>query len=192
MKKLREERIGFDNQTGSLERALKAKERDLEELTLMSNEANHAKDHAKLELLEVDKWLAGERVSREKEINLRRDQVRTLRLAGRGFVVSSAPVADVVQRREKVANRNDRVWHGGGINLERGTNPKLARRMCTREYALPSCRGNSAGVAKRPHELISHPKSLNSKRFATFPSLYCSRTRHHSSSNNPCSGQRAC
>lgn len=75
MKKLREERIGFDNQTGSLERALKAKERDLEELTLMSNEANHAKDHAKLELLEVDKWLANERVVRDKEINLRRDQV---------------------------------------------------------------------------------------------------------------------
>jgi hypothetical protein len=75
VKKLREERIGFDNQTGSLERALKAKERDLEELTLMSNEANHAKDHAKLELLEVDKWLANERVLREKEINIRRDQV---------------------------------------------------------------------------------------------------------------------
>jgi len=76
VKKLREERIGFDNQTGSLERALKAKERDLEELTLMSNEANHAKDHAKLELLEVDKWLANERVVRDKEINLRRDQVK--------------------------------------------------------------------------------------------------------------------
>jgi hypothetical protein len=44
--------------------------------------------------------------------------------------------------------------------LERGTKPKLSRRACTCEYGLQSCRGESAGVAKRPRERISHPKSL--------------------------------
>ena len=39
------------------------------------------------------------------------------------------------------------------LALERGTNPKLSRRMCTCEYGLQSCRGKSAGVAKRPREL---------------------------------------
>jgi hypothetical protein len=37
--------------------------------------------------------------------------------------------------------------------LERGTNPKRPRRTCTCENGLQSCRGKSAGVAKRPREL---------------------------------------
>ena len=36
--------------------------------------------------------------------------------------------------------------------LERGTNPKRSRRTCTCEYGLQSCRGKSAGVARRPRE----------------------------------------
>jgi hypothetical protein len=36
--------------------------------------------------------------------------------------------------------------------LERWMNPKLARRACPCEHGLPSCRGNWAGVAKRPRE----------------------------------------
>ena len=41
------------------------------------------------------------------------------------------------------------------MGLERWTKPKLSRRMCTCEYGLQSCREKSAGVAKRPRELIS-------------------------------------
>jgi hypothetical protein len=36
--------------------------------------------------------------------------------------------------------------------LERGKNPKLSRRTCTREYGLQSLRGKSAGVTKRRRE----------------------------------------
>jgi hypothetical protein len=36
--------------------------------------------------------------------------------------------------------------------LERWTNPKLSRRTCSPRYGLQSCRGKSAGVAKRPRE----------------------------------------
>jgi hypothetical protein len=50
--------------------------------------------------------------------------------------------------------------------LERRTDLKRSRRTCSPQYGLPSRRGNSAGVAKRPRELIAHPKSLPS-RFAT-------------------------
>jgi hypothetical protein len=39
--------------------------------------------------------------------------------------------------------------------LERRTNPTLSRRSCSPRYGLQSCRGKSAGVAKRPRELIS-------------------------------------
>ena len=36
--------------------------------------------------------------------------------------------------------------------LERWTHPKPRRRTCSLQYGLPSCRGESAGVAKRPRE----------------------------------------
>jgi hypothetical protein len=67
-----------------------------------------------------------------------------------------------------------RVWHGRQkMDLERGTNPTLPRRTCTCEYGLPSCRGTSAGVAKRPRR-SSTPKS-HSYDSQLFSSLCASR-----------------
>ena len=43
VKRLKDERIGFDNQLAAIERTLKAKERDYEELLLLSHDAYHAK-----------------------------------------------------------------------------------------------------------------------------------------------------
>jgi hypothetical protein len=61
--------------------------------------------------------------------------------------------------------RIERFGFGTGrqkLVLERCTKPKRMRRTCRPRYGLPSCRGKSAGVAKRPRELISHPKSPQS------------------------------
>lgn len=76
VKRLREERIGFDNQLAAIERTLKAKEHDLEELVLMSYDANHAKEVAKAELTKVDQMLMQERANREQDLAERRAQVR--------------------------------------------------------------------------------------------------------------------
>jgi hypothetical protein len=38
------------------------------------------------------------------------------------------------------------------LALERWTHPKPQRRKCSPLYEVPSCRGKSAGVAKRPRE----------------------------------------
>lgn len=77
VKRLREERIGFDNQLGALEKTLKAKDADLQELILMSHDANHAKEMAKSELVKVDVQLVAERQQREKDLSERRQQVRS-------------------------------------------------------------------------------------------------------------------
>ena len=45
------------------------------------------------------------------------------------------------------------------IALERCTTPTLSRRTCRSRYGLPSWRRKSAGGAKRPRELVSHPES---------------------------------
>lgn len=74
--RLREERIGFDNQLQAIERTLKAKEHDLEELVLMSHDANHAKDQAKAELIRSEYQLHVERANRDKDLQERRAQVK--------------------------------------------------------------------------------------------------------------------
>jgi hypothetical protein len=79
----------------------------------------------------------------------------------------------------QVANR-DALGFGTGRQKtmhERWTNPKRSRRTCSPRYGLQSCRAKSAGVAKRPRELLSPPKPLT-LRFATFSSLY-GRTATH-------------
>ncbi len=54
MKRLKEERIGFDNQLAAIERTLCAKDRDHEELMLMSHDATHAKEVSKAELSRLE------------------------------------------------------------------------------------------------------------------------------------------
>jgi hypothetical protein len=54
------------------------------------------------------------------------------------------------------------------LALERWTTPKRLRRTCCPRYGPQSRRGKPAGVAKRPRELLSHPKPSLPFRFATF------------------------
>ena len=50
VKRLKEERVGYDNQLGAIERSLKGKEHDFEELLLLAHDATHAKELAQAEL----------------------------------------------------------------------------------------------------------------------------------------------
>eukprot|EP00164_Ancoracysta_twista_P002641 GFYU01003515.1.p2 GENE.GFYU01003515.1~~GFYU01003515.1.p2 ORF type:complete len:499 (+),score=244.27 GFYU01003515.1:80-1498(+) len=76
VKRLKEERIGFDNQLGAIERTLKAKQHDYEELLLMSHDAQHAKEVAKAELAKFEQQVTEERKVREKELAERRQMVQ--------------------------------------------------------------------------------------------------------------------
>ena len=57
--------------------------------------------------------------------------------------------------------------------IGRWTDPSLSRRACTCEHGLQSWRRESAGVAKRPRERISHPKALIRPLFHKYPSDPC-------------------
>lgn len=46
VKRLKEERVGYDNQLAAIERSLKGKEHDYEELLLLAHDATHAKELA--------------------------------------------------------------------------------------------------------------------------------------------------
>jgi len=68
VKRLKEERTGFDNQLAAIERTLKAKERDYEELLLLSHDAYHAKEMAQAELHRFEQGVMEERNQRDKEV----------------------------------------------------------------------------------------------------------------------------
>merc|ERR1712054_758344 len=68
VKRLKDERISFDNQLAAIERTLKAKERDYEELLLLSHDAYHAKEMAQAELHRFEQGVMEERNQRDREV----------------------------------------------------------------------------------------------------------------------------
>jgi hypothetical protein len=77
VKRLKEERIGFDHQLAAIERTLKAKERDLDELKMMSHDATHARDVARNELAQFRHSHEEARRVREKELAERKSYVES-------------------------------------------------------------------------------------------------------------------
>merc|ERR1719410_1026248 len=75
VKRLKEERIGFDNQLEGIERTLKAKERDYEELLLLSHDAYHAKEMAQAELHRFEQGVMEERNQRDREVQEKKSLV---------------------------------------------------------------------------------------------------------------------
>merc|ERR1719375_121420 len=68
VRRLKEERVGFDNQLVTLEETLQARERDYEELLLLSHDAYHAKEMAQAELHRFEQGVMEERNQRDKEV----------------------------------------------------------------------------------------------------------------------------
>jgi hypothetical protein len=79
VRRLREERVGFDNQLGAIERTMGAKQRDYEELLLLQGDANHARETALGELDRVRAGYQEERVKREKELRSTHQMVQSRR-----------------------------------------------------------------------------------------------------------------
>jgi hypothetical protein len=79
VRRLNEERVGFDNQLAAIERTLGAKQRDYEELLLLSGDSNHAKEVASIELDRVRAGYEEERKRREKDLRDRHQVVQLRR-----------------------------------------------------------------------------------------------------------------
>jgi len=117
VKRLKEERIGFDNQLAAIERTLKAKEKDLEELVLMSHDAQHAKEVAKAELLKLEHQLMEEKKQREKELADRR-----------ALVQQKVEMNQRMEKRDKM-RREMALVEGGEQGGEPGGDASLKKTM---------------------------------------------------------------
>ncbi|KAI9144903.1 hypothetical protein BKA69DRAFT_642715 [Paraphysoderma sedebokerense] len=76
VKKLQEERLTFDHQLAQFERTLKTKRTESSEIETMNRDANHAKEMAKAELTRFETQINEERKFREKDLQVRKEQVR--------------------------------------------------------------------------------------------------------------------
>ena len=105
VRRLKEERVGFDNQLAAIERTLAAKFRDYEELLLLAGDANHARETA---LGELDRVRAGyEEERRRRERDLReRHQVVQLRRQMLERMKHRDKMRDQLENEEKVAEQD--------------------------------------------------------------------------------------
>eukprot|EP01063_Lacrimia_lanifica_P030566 TRINITY_DN4880_c0_g3_i2.p1 TRINITY_DN4880_c0_g3~~TRINITY_DN4880_c0_g3_i2.p1 ORF type:complete len:524 (+),score=285.24 TRINITY_DN4880_c0_g3_i2:89-1660(+) len=76
VKRLKEERIGFDNQLAAIERTLKAKDHDYQELLSMSHDASHANAISKAELAQFRAAYEEERRQKDVELSERKQAVQ--------------------------------------------------------------------------------------------------------------------
>ena len=76
VKRLKEERIGYDNQLAAIERSLKGKEHDYVELLLLSHDATHAKELALSELKKYQHKKAAVKQLRKKYTDEKRNQLK--------------------------------------------------------------------------------------------------------------------
>jgi chromosome segregation ATPase len=77
LKRLHEERVGFDNQLQAVEGQVKAREGDLEELRLMFHDATHAKEVARSDLARYQQQVDDERLTRARELQEMRTLIQT-------------------------------------------------------------------------------------------------------------------
>jgi hypothetical protein len=76
VKQLKQERVAYDNQLAAIERSLKGKDHDFEELLLLSHDANHAKETAEAELCRFEAQVLVERLTRSKNVEDKKDEVQ--------------------------------------------------------------------------------------------------------------------
>jgi hypothetical protein len=88
VKQLKQERVAYDNQLAAIERSLRGKEHDFEELTLLSHDAKHARQAAEAEKCRFEAQVTVERMTREQnvkekkfEVNKRIEATRNLEIA---------------------------------------------------------------------------------------------------------------
>lgn len=76
VKRLKDERVSFDNQIGALDRTLQSKQREYEELLLLSGDASHARDGSNQTLQKKRNEFEVNRIKREAELRERQQLVK--------------------------------------------------------------------------------------------------------------------
>jgi len=104
LRRLKEERIGFDNQLQAIERTLKAKEHDYQDLLNMSHDANYLREMAKGELLQTKTEFEERERDQEKNLKEKRSYVGT-----RIEMTSKLSKREALKREQELNSSNNRL-----------------------------------------------------------------------------------
>lgn len=143
VKRLRDERVGYDNQLAAIEQSLNGKQHDYEELLLLSYDAKHAKEVAEAELRKFEAQLQAKRELRDKEIAEQQKAVK--------------------QRVESKTKNEERTKE----NHEQEMLNKKREHDQNREQKLTSQLIDQDAVDKRKSELEKYDQSLRKIKDAT-------------------------
>jgi len=111
VKRLKAERIEFDNQLTALERALESKNRDFEELTLLCGDASHARDVAQ-HTLHKAKWSFEEnKQRRSREIRERQQHIKV-----RKQIIKKQERAEEDNRRQQLQSADTSGTYVGDMS----------------------------------------------------------------------------
>jgi chromosome segregation ATPase len=111
VKRLKAERIEFDNQLTALERTLESKHRDFEELTLLCGDASHARDVAQHSLNKA-KWSFDEnKQRRSREIRERQQHIKV-----RKQIIKKQERAEEDKRRQQLGSADADGADVGGMS----------------------------------------------------------------------------
>lgn len=120
-RRLKDERVGFDNQLAAIERTLKSKEYDYQELLKMSHAANHAKEKAKRDLQQFKLKFDADRRSKDRELGERKafvqsrvEQTQRLERKERNLKQQEADDERMRQEESQRAQNTSSMQGGGG------------------------------------------------------------------------------
>ncbi|CAD8072020.1 unnamed protein product [Paramecium primaurelia] len=114
VKRLKEERVGYDNQLAAIERSLKGKEHDYEELLLLAHDATHAKELAQAELKKYEHKKAAVRELRKTYLDAKRKAIE-----------EREKVIQKLEKREKDNVQTQVEYNTSNIPIQESSNPNV-------------------------------------------------------------------
>jgi DNA repair exonuclease SbcCD ATPase subunit len=113
LRRLKEERIGFDNQLQAIERTLKAKEHDYQDLLNMSHDANYLREMAKGELMQAKAEF--EEKEREHEKNLKEKRAY---VGARIEMTSKLSKREAQKREQELNSSSNKLAANSSVKLD--------------------------------------------------------------------------
>ncbi|KAM3132152.1 hypothetical protein pb186bvf_015747 [Paramecium bursaria] len=124
VKRLKEERVGYDNQLAAIERSLKGKEHDYEELLLLAHDATHAKELAQAELKKYEHKKAAVRELRKTYLDAKRKAIE-----------DRETVIQRIEKREKDQVQKQVDYNTSNIPITESANPNVDTNISKQKLA---------------------------------------------------------
>lgn len=138
VRRLSEERVGFDNQLAAIEKTLQAKDHDYQELLKMSHAANHSKEIAKKELQDFKAAFDDERKAKDRELAERKL-----------FVQSKVDQTQKLEKKEKLLRQKE------AEELRLKADEEFGKQQSNKQNTVTSLTHRDAGMSPEEEQRLT-------------------------------------